>query len=582
MSGVLEFRALGPLAVLRDGAPVELGKGNERTLIALLVLHADRPLSNDTIIDALWGEQPPPTAPEMVRNYVARVRKRLGEDAIATMPSGYRLVADPDAVDLLRFERLGKEGAQALESGNPDAALQSLEEALALWSGRPLPELDSRAAGRDEIGRLEELRLQAIEGRMDAELTLGRSGTLVPELEQLVREHPHRERLLGQLMLALYRCGRQKDALERYQAGRRLLVEKAGLEPAPALQELQLAILRHDPKLGAVRRSDNGGHRPARRAMPSRRTIMLTASAAAVLATAVVVALVLFGGSSGPIVLSIHSLGAVDPQSGTAVGSLKLGSSPGPLAVAADAVWLGAGPARAVVKVDPTTFRALQTVHLPAIPYSLAAGRRSLWVGNGFDGTLTRVENGRSSRPFRPQPRSTGRLSLAYGLGSVWVGSQDDTVIRLDPRTDRAVDVVRGVSKPEAIAIGSGSVWVAEATRDVVARIDPRTNHVVREIPIGGVGTDIAVGDSAVWVVTPGEGRLWRIDPRTNAITASIAVGEEPTSVVTTNAAVWVASPQGTLTSVDPQTNLIDQTVRLGKPIADLASGHGIVWITLR
>src|SRR6266540_1412684 len=495
MSGVLEFRALGPLAVLRDGAPVELGKGNERTLIALLVLHADRPLSNDTIIDALWGEQPPPTAPEMVRNYVARVRKRLGEDAIATMPSGYRLVADPDAVDLLRFERLGKEGAQALE-GNPDAALQSLE------------------------------------------LALGRSGTLVPELEHLVREHPHRERLLGQLMLALYRCGRQKDALERYQAGRRLLVEKAGLEPAPALQELQLAILRHDPKLGAVRRSDNGGHRPARRAMPSRRTIMLTASAAAVLATAVVVALVLFGGSSGPIVLSIHSLGAVDPQSGTAVGSLKLGSSPGPLAVAADAVWLGAGPARALVKVDLTTFRALQTVHLPAIPYSLAAGRRSLWVGNGFDGTLTRVENGRSSRPFRPQPRSTGRLSLAYGLGSVWVGSQDDTVIRLDPRTDRAVDVVRGVSKPEAIAIGSGSVWVAEATRDVVARIDPRTNHVVREIPIGGVGTDIAVGDSAVWVVTPGEGRLWRIDPRTNAITASIAVGEEPTSVVTTNAAV--------------------------------------------
>src|SRR6266542_3399260 len=169
-----------------------------------------------------------------------------------------------NAVDLLRFERLGKEGAQALESGNPDAALQSLEEALALWSGRPLPELDSRAAGRDEIGRLEELRLQAIEGRMDAELTLGRSGTLVPELEQLVREHPHRERLLGQLMLALYRCGRQKDALERYQAGRRLLVEKAGLEPAPALQELQLAIMRHDPKLGAVRRSDNGGHRPAR------------------------------------------------------------------------------------------------------------------------------------------------------------------------------------------------------------------------------------------------------------------------------------------------------------------------------
>src|SRR6266542_3399258 len=110
MSGVLEFRALGPLAVLRDGAPVELGKGNERTLIALLVLHADRPLSNDTIIDALWGEQPPPTAPEMVRNYVARVRKRLGEDAIATMPSGYRLVADPERGRLTAIRAPGQGG----------------------------------------------------------------------------------------------------------------------------------------------------------------------------------------------------------------------------------------------------------------------------------------------------------------------------------------------------------------------------------------------------------------------------------------------------------------------------------------
>ena len=307
----IRFHALGPLAVFVDEEEVELGRGNERTLLALLVLNAGRPLSSDAIIDALWGERPPPTAPEMVRNYIVRARKRIGDDAIETLPSGYRLRPDPDSIDWVRFERLATEGAQALERNEPKEALERFEDALSLWRGRPLPELDVAHTGQNAIARLEELQLRVVEDRVDAELELGRSSTLIPELEQFVQEHPYRERPLGQLMLALYRCGRQKDALERYQAGRRLLVEEAGLEPGRQLQQLHLSILQHDPSLDLPPHSEStGSSDPASPVHPRRRTALLAAAAAAV-AAAIALPLMTLGGrplSRSPHVRSQFSI----------------------------------------------------------------------------------------------------------------------------------------------------------------------------------------------------------------------------------------------------------------------------------
>ncbi len=186
-----------------------------------------------------------------------------------------------------------------------------------------------------------------------------------------------------------------------------------------------------------------------------------------------------------------------------------------------------------------------------AVP-DLAAGERNFRVGNGFLGTVTQIDGeGRASRPFLPQPNSTGRLPLTYGFGSLWIGSQDDTITRLDPRTLRPVAVIRGVSKPQAIANGANGVWVAEATRDDVVHIDPRTNRVISSIPIGGRATGIATTRDAVWVATPSEGRLWRLDPRANSVTASIDVGGQPTSVATSNGTVWVSSPNGALARIN-------------------------------
>jgi DNA-binding SARP family transcriptional activator len=211
----------------------------------VLLLHANEVVSADSLIDRLWGGEAPPTAAKVLQVQVWRLRKALGRDVLSTRPPGYMLKIGRDELDLARFERLVEE-AQASEPG-PAAA--KLREALALWRGSALADLAYENCLGAEIARFEELRVVAAEERADAELALGRHADLVPDLEALTAAHPYRERLHGQLMLALYRSGRQADALERFQELRRLLDEELGLEPGEQLKQLQKAILAHDPSL---------------------------------------------------------------------------------------------------------------------------------------------------------------------------------------------------------------------------------------------------------------------------------------------------------------------------------------------
>ena len=234
----MEFQILGPLEVRRDGEPIALGGAKQRALLGLLLLHRNEAISSDRLIDALWQGSPPETAGKALQVYVSQLRKALGPSRIVTRPPGYALLLEPGELDLERFE--------ALRSGG-DA--EGLREALALWHGPPLADLAYAAFAQAEIGRLEELRLTALEQRFEADLALGRHAELVSELEALVASEPLRERLRGQLMLALYRCGRQAEALEAYQAARRVLVDELGIEPGRPLQQLEGAILRQEPSL---------------------------------------------------------------------------------------------------------------------------------------------------------------------------------------------------------------------------------------------------------------------------------------------------------------------------------------------
>jgi DNA-binding SARP family transcriptional activator len=256
----IEFTLLGPLEARAEHAPVSLGPPQQRALLALLLLHANEVVSRDRIIDELWGEQPPATAPKLVQVYVSRLRKALEPDRdrgasgriIVTRPPGYLVAVEAGQLDLGRFEQLRREAREALAAGNPAEAAQQLGAALALWRGPPLADLAYERFAQKEIGRLEELHLAALEERLDADLALGRHADLIGELEALVAEHPLREGLRGQLMRALYRCGRQAEALEAYQDARTALTEELGIEPSRELQELQQAILRQDPALDHV------------------------------------------------------------------------------------------------------------------------------------------------------------------------------------------------------------------------------------------------------------------------------------------------------------------------------------------
>jgi predicted ATPase/DNA-binding SARP family transcriptional activator len=239
----MEFRLLGPLEVSDGDAPVPLAGAKQRGLLAFLLVRANQVVSRDRLIDGLWGDEPPETAVESVQVYVSRLRKLLPPKTLLTRSPGYLLEIDPDTLDLHRFERLFAEGRETLAGGDAERASALLRQALELWRGPALAEFAAEPFARAEIGRLEELRESAVEERLDADLALGRHTDLIGELEATIAEHPHRERLRGQLMLALYRAGRQVEALEAYRDARHALVDELGIEPGAALQQLEKAIL---------------------------------------------------------------------------------------------------------------------------------------------------------------------------------------------------------------------------------------------------------------------------------------------------------------------------------------------------
>ena len=251
VKGSVDFRILGPLEVVDEGRALSLGGRQQRALLACLLLRANQVVSSDRIVDELWSETPPPTAAKAVQVYVSKLRKQLGEDRLVTRAPGYVLVVRPSELDLTRFEELVAQARRAA----PERAAELLREALALWRGPPLSDLAYEELAQADIARLEELRLAAVEDRIDAELASGGHREALGELESLVAANPLRERLAGQLMVALYRSGRQAEALEAYQSARRALVEEIGLEPNPELQRLEKAILTQDVALEAPERA---------------------------------------------------------------------------------------------------------------------------------------------------------------------------------------------------------------------------------------------------------------------------------------------------------------------------------------
>ena len=243
----MEIRLLGPVEVRDGDGVISLPRRQQRALLAALALRAGEVVSTDRLVFDLWGENAPASATGSLQNTVSALRKLIGRDVLVTQAPGYRLAVPRDSVDANRFEAL----LAAARGADPARRVELLQDALGLWRGPALADLGDEDFARFAAARLDELRVEAQEDRIEAELTLGRHAALVSELEQLVTTHPLRERFRAQLMLALYRCGRQTEALELYRAARLAFADERGLDPSPELQELERKILRQDPELDA-------------------------------------------------------------------------------------------------------------------------------------------------------------------------------------------------------------------------------------------------------------------------------------------------------------------------------------------
>jgi YVTN family beta-propeller protein len=597
----VEYRVLGPFEVRRGDDPVRLPTGNERALLAMLLLHANEPVSSDRLIDALWGEAPPPSAAKMVQIYISRLRQRLDPEPAAdagdaaavlvTHAAGYQLRVDPGTSDLDEFIQLRGEGTRALASRNHARAVAKLSQALALWRGPALADFSFAAFAQQEIARLDELRLATLEDRIEAELALGRHADLVGELRALVASNPLRERLRGQLILALYRSGQQADALAEYRETRRTLVDELGIEPGEELQELERAILRHDPTLdqGAAIASQaadaNGDTYDVDRELPRprRRARWIAAVAIPLGIAALVLAIrAVTGSSETPTVeVAANGVGVIDDGKLVAAGTLP--ASPTDIAVGAGSIWVTSADGHTVSRIDPDTGRVQQTIRVGSGASGVAADDRGVWVANSLDGTVSRIDP-RTDTVVQTIPVGSGPVAIALDRGAVWVASKDEqTLSRLDARTGLLTARVAVGASPRGVAVGADSVWVADEVRGVVFRVDPARQQVVETISVGNGPAGIAVGADAVWVANNLDGTVSRIDPERASVTATIPVGDGPRSVAVVGDGVWVSNEfDGMLTLIDPGSNAVTRSVFVGQRPQGIAAASPRLFVAVR
>ena len=321
------------LQVVDQGRILQLGSGRQLAVVALLLLDANATVSVDRLVDELWNESPPPTAAKIVRNSISVLRRELG-DRLVTQPPGYVLRVEGGELDSQRLER-------AVESGDAD----ELTAALALWRGAPLSQFAYEPFAQNEIARLEELRLTALETRAEAQLGRGRHAGEIASLEALHQQHPLRERLTAQLMLALYRSGRQADALEVYQRTRRSLDDELGIEPGPALRDLERKILNQDESLGQAAAPTESS--------PRQRPLAFVLAAFLLAAAAAATFVVTRNSEGGLDEVLPNYVGMIDSQTNTIVAAIPAGARPGPIAVGGGSVWVGNMQDRSVTKIDP-------------------------------------------------------------------------------------------------------------------------------------------------------------------------------------------------------------------------------------
>ena len=596
------FGILGPFEAIAGGRPLPLGGRQQRAVLAMLACEVGHPVSVDRLVDGVWGDAPPAGAVTTVKTYVFHLREVLephrarGAPAtvLETVPGGYRLAVDPPRVDVTRFEEQLRNGDAAMARGETGRALGAYDEGLVLWRGQVLTDLSDCAFVAPVRARLDELRLSALQSRIQAELNLGRHLAVVPELGALIADHPLREGFRGQLILALYRSGRQSDALAAYRELRAVLDDDLGIEPSPPLRELHNRVLAQDPALAwqpippsvpATTARPTDGPTATQGSLPQPADPRRTRLGALAVTMAVVAALA--GGATirqaweapaAAATLPANSVSVLD-GSGAVVASVPVGTDPIAVASSRDAIWVVNAGDDTVSRVNSSTHSVQQVISVGHDPRALAVTGDDVWVTNFADGTVSRI-NVLADQVVETIQVGSNPYAVAAGPAGLWVAnSGDNTIQRIDTSSGvpgHPVDVGVG---PDGLAVDDASVWVANGGDGTVMHIDSRTGDSMSPpIPVGSGPSGMArVGDD-LWVANELSQNVSRIDVATRH-TVSIDVGDGPTSIAVLGGAVWVAEKySGELLRIDPGSGE-RSPIRVGAPAHGLAEVDGHMWV---
>jgi YVTN family beta-propeller protein len=594
----MEFLILGPLEVRDGGSVVALGGPQQRAVLAMLLLRANEVVGRDRLVEGLWGERPPKSAGHVIESYVSRLRQALGGSGgtvqLVTERHGYSLRTEPGQLDVDSFEALVAEGRRQLAGGDPISAGESLARALALFRGPPLDDLAFFPFAQPEVRRLEELRLSAVQDRIEAELRSGRHGELVGELSLLAEEHPFAERFHAQLMLALYRAGRQAEALATYRRLRRRLVDEQGIEPGPSVRELHQAILRQEARgpepppastaVAAPAAPDPRARAGRRRRASGRRwvgvaVIVCTAAAGAL---GVGIQRLLDDPAASRRLATGDSVAVLDSSNGAIVGEAGLPGSPADVARGAGAIWVSQSEDGSILRLDPHSRRVEQTISVGRGPSALVIGKGDLWVANSLDGTVSRVDPA-LNRVVDTIPVGHGPSGLAFGRGSLWVANaRADELVRVDGLSGQVLDRTALPAGPTGVAYAAGAAWVSSEAVGKVFRVAADSSDMA-EIPVGTGPTGIAADRVAIWVANTLDGTISRIDPGTRAVTTTLPVGNGPVDVSLGDGSVWVANEfDGTVSRIDAAEGEVVQAIETGERPQGVEAGSGRVWVATR
>jgi peptide/nickel transport system substrate-binding protein len=573
----MQLGLLGPLELRADGRSVALGGPKQRLLLAALLVRANEVVSRDFLIGVLWGEQPPPSVDASLDTYVSRLRRTVGPDRVLRMPGGYLFRVEPEELDLHRFETLVQSARDARAAGDTEEAARLLRQALGVWRGPALADVLYEPFAGGEARRLEELRLAAFEDLVDAELALGETTGLVQELERLTRRYPARERLLGQLMLALYRSGRHADALAAFQAARHRLAEELGLEPGPQLRELERRILQHDPGL-----EETHWIRPRRDRRSTRRAavgiaalaLAIGATTAALRTDGVPKAAIVRAGASSRLV-------AVATRSAESTRAIGLVGDPTAVATGFGSVWVLDANRSVVSRCDSRSGAVVDRIPVDAEPGTIAAGGGAIWVAATVGGRLERIDPVTDTVTRTMHLNVSGTASIAFGDGRLWIADASaQRLVDIDPATGTVARTLALDVSPSALAVGTHSVWVADYDAGSVEQIDARTGQPLGIIHVGQGPSALDVGAGAVWVVNALDSTVSRIDPRTAGVTTTIPVTSGASALTATPGSIWIAdSESGTLSRIDPRRGRVVETVEVGGRPTAIAASDGTVWV---